>query len=63
VYAERDLQCARDPGALDFSADADSVIEEDEEEGRNLAPNSSELVLKPACLEAIHGVSCSPLSW
>ncbi|KAF7352378.1 SET domain-containing protein [Mycena venus] len=32
VYAERDLQRARDPGALDFAADGDSVIEEEDEE-------------------------------
>ncbi|KAJ7887479.1 hypothetical protein B0H14DRAFT_3082019 [Mycena olivaceomarginata] len=35
VYAERDLQRARDPGALDFAADDNSVIEEEEEEGEN----------------------------
>ncbi|KAJ7368793.1 hypothetical protein DFH08DRAFT_983290 [Mycena albidolilacea] len=35
VYAERDLQRARDPGALDFAADDNSVIEEEEEDGEN----------------------------
>ncbi|KAJ7755963.1 hypothetical protein B0H16DRAFT_1540220 [Mycena metata] len=32
VYAERDLQRAMDPGALDFAAEIDSVVETDEEE-------------------------------
>ncbi|KAJ7044816.1 hypothetical protein C8F04DRAFT_1389100 [Mycena alexandri] len=32
VYAERDLQRAMDPGALDFATDIDSVVEENEEE-------------------------------
>ncbi|KAJ6515400.1 hypothetical protein C8R45DRAFT_956389 [Mycena sanguinolenta] len=32
LYAERNLQRAMDPGALDFAVDASSVIEEEEEE-------------------------------
>jgi hypothetical protein len=31
VYEERDRQRAMDPGALDFAADANSVIEEEDE--------------------------------
>ncbi|KAJ7771124.1 hypothetical protein DFH07DRAFT_879688 [Mycena maculata] len=38
VYAERDLQRAMDPGALDFSTNDEAIAEEDEEEGE--APNS-----------------------
>ncbi|KAK7054070.1 SET domain-containing protein [Favolaschia claudopus] len=48
VYAERDLQRERDPGALDFAADADSVIQEEEEEEREDDDNSTAVGAEPA---------------
>ncbi|KAK7062148.1 SET domain-containing protein [Favolaschia claudopus] len=44
VYAERDLQRERDPGALDFAADADSVIQEESEEEREDDDNGTAAV-------------------
>ncbi|KAF8214059.1 hypothetical protein K438DRAFT_1956160 [Mycena galopus ATCC 62051] len=57
VYAERNLQRAMDPGALDFAADDGSVIEEEEEgdENEGVEPAVAAAITSASADETLRG--------